>query len=130
MNMSSRCVLIYDMPYLQGCLPCICVINVVTSTSMQSSLRDIVVFRDLGFCKVISLLVIFMPCKHDATVRPMLVLSCFSKDNLDIWLCSIHPWPWLQLWSSLACHFRSTFASKCFLADCLHVMQFCQGCCS
>ena len=24
----------------------------------------------------------------------------------------------------------STFASKCFLADCLHVIQFCQGCCS
>ena len=24
----------------------------------------------------------------------------------------------------------STFDSKCFMADCLHVIQFCQGCCS
>ena len=24
----------------------------------------------------------------------------------------------------------STFATKCFLADCLHVIQFCQVCCS
>ena len=28
--------------------------------------------------------VIFMPCNHVATVRSMLLLSCFSKDDLDI----------------------------------------------
>ena len=95
MGMSSTRVLIYAMPSLQGCLPCIFVINVVTSTSMQSSLRDIAVLRDIGFCSHFPA-VIFMPCKHDATVRSMLVLSFFSKDDLDIWLC-------LQLWSALAC---------------------------
>ena len=56
MGMRSTCVLIYAMPSLQGCLPCIFVINVGTSTSMQSSLRDIADFTDLGFYKVISLL--------------------------------------------------------------------------
>ena len=102
MNMSSRCVLIYAMPYLQGCLPCIFVINVVTSTSMQSRLRDIADSRDLGFWSPCSV-VIFMPCKHDATVRSMIVLSTFIKDDLEIWLCSIHTCPCLQLWSALAC---------------------------
>ena len=98
MSRRSTCVLVYDMPYLHRCLPCIFVINVVTSTSMQSSLRDIADFRDLGFCAVI-----FMPCNHDATVRSILVLSIFSKGVLDIWLCSIHPFPCLQLWSAIEC---------------------------
>ena len=49
MGMSSTCVLVYVMPSLQGCVPCIFVINVVTSTSMQSSSRDIADFRDLEF---------------------------------------------------------------------------------
>ena len=49
MGMSSTNVLGYAMPSLQGCMPCIFVINVVTSTSMQSSSCDIVVFRDLEF---------------------------------------------------------------------------------
>ena len=49
MVMSSTCVLGYAMPSLQGCMPCIFVTNVVTSTSMQSSSRDIVDFRDLEF---------------------------------------------------------------------------------
>ena len=49
MVMSSTCVLLYAMPYLQGCMPCIFVINVVTGTSMQSSSRDIAVFKDLEF---------------------------------------------------------------------------------
>ena len=43
MGMIYTCVLVYVMPYLQACLPCIFVINKVTSTSMQSSLCDIVV---------------------------------------------------------------------------------------
>ena len=51
--------------------------------------------------------VILMPCKHDATERSMHILRYFSKDVLNIWLCSIHSCSWLQLWSSLACHFRA-----------------------
>ena len=43
----STYVLGYAMPSLQGCMPCIFVINVVTSTSMQSSSRDVADFRDL-----------------------------------------------------------------------------------
>ena len=49
MNLSSTCVLGYAMPSLQGCRPCIFVINVGTSTSMQSSSRDITDFRGLEF---------------------------------------------------------------------------------
>ena len=102
MNLSPTCVLGYAMPSLQGCMPCIFVINVVTSTSMQSSSRDIADFRDLEFHSHFPA-VIFMPCIHVATVRSMLLLSMFSKDDLDIWLCSIHPCPCLHLWSALAC---------------------------
>ena len=46
MVMSSTCVLGYAMPSLQGCMPCIFVINVVTSTSMQSSSHDVADFRE------------------------------------------------------------------------------------
>ena len=85
-----------------GFLPCIFVIYVVTSTSMQSSLRDVAVFRDLGFCCHFPA-VILMPCNLDATVRSMLILRCFSKDVLNMWLFSIHSCPWVQLWSALEC---------------------------
>ena len=51
--------------------------------------------------------VIFMPCKLDATERSMHTLIYFSKGVLNMWLLSIHSCPWLQLWSSLACHFRA-----------------------
>ena len=81
-------------------MPCILVINVVTSTSMQTRLRD---NADFSFCSA----VILMPCKHDATERSMLILRYFSKDVLNMWLLSIHSCPLLQLWSSLACHFRA-----------------------
>ena len=58
--MSSICVLGYAVPSLKGCMPCIFVINVVTSTSMQSSPRDIANFRDIEFhCHFPA--VIFMP---------------------------------------------------------------------
>ena len=96
MAMSSTCVLGYVMPYLQGCMPCIFVINVVTSTSMQTRLRGI---ADFGPCFA----VILMPRIHVAIVRSMLLLSMFSKDDFDIWLCSIHTCPYLQLWRALAC---------------------------
>ena len=100
MNLSPTCVLGYAMPSLQGCMPCIFVINVVTSTSMQTRHRDV---ADFSPCSA----VILMPCKLDATERSMHILRYFSKDVLNIWLCSIHSCPCLQLWSSLACHFRA-----------------------
>ena len=100
MGMSSTFFLYYEIPYLQRCLPCIFVINVVTSTSMQTRLRDI---ADFSPCSA----VILMPCKLDATERSMHILRYFSKGVLNIWLLSIHPCPCLQLWSSLACHFRA-----------------------
>ena len=45
MILSSTCVLLYAMPSLQGCMSCIFVIFVVTSTSMQNSLLNLVDFR-------------------------------------------------------------------------------------
>ena len=100
MNLSPTCVLEYALPSLQGCMPCIFVINVVTSTSMQTRLR---VNADFSPCSA----VILMPCKHVATERSMHILRYFSKGVLKTWLFSIHPWSWLQLWSSLACLFRA-----------------------
>ena len=100
MRLMSTCILIYAMSSLQRFLPCIFVINVVTSTSMQTRHRDV---ADFSPCSA----VILMPCKLDATERSMHILRYFSKGVLNIWCFSIHPCPWLQLWSSLACHFRA-----------------------
>ena len=75
MRLISTCVLNYAMSSLQRCLPCIFVINVVTSTSMQTRLRDVV---DFSPCSA----VILMPCKLDATERSMHILEMFSKDVL------------------------------------------------
>ena len=97
-RLMSTCVLNYAMPSLQGCMSCIFVISVVTITSMQTRLRDV---ADFSPCSA----VILMPCKLDATKRSMHILRYFSKDILNIWLCSIHSCPCLQLWCSLACHF-------------------------
>ena len=47
MGMSSTCVLLYAMQSLQRFMPCIFVISVVTSTIMQTRLRDVSDFRDL-----------------------------------------------------------------------------------
>ena len=82
MGMSSTGVLIYAMPYLQRCMPCIFVIYVVTSTSMQTRLRDVSVFTDLEFCSSPLPAVILLPCIHVPTVRSMLLLGIFSKDVL------------------------------------------------
>ena len=98
MRLMSTCVFIYAMSSLQRCLPCIFVINVVTSTSMLTRHRDV---ADFSFCSA----VILMPCKLDATERSMHILRYFNKDVLNIWLFSIHSCPCLELWSSLACHF-------------------------
>ena len=81
MGMSSTCVLLYAMPSLQGCMPCIFVISVVTSTSMQTRLRNISDFRDLVISVSLSA-VILLPCKLDATERSMHILEMFSKDVL------------------------------------------------
>ena len=81
MSMSSTDVLIYAMPSLQRCMPRIFVIYVVTSTSMQTRLRDVSVFRDLGFSLSVTV-VILLPCIHVATVRSMLLLSMVSNDVL------------------------------------------------
>ena len=75
MGMSSTGVLIYAMLSLQRCMPCIFVISVVTSTSMQTRLRDV---ADFSPCSA----VILMPCKLDATERSMHILEMFSKDVL------------------------------------------------
>ena len=100
MPMSSAYVLLRVLSSFQRCNPCIFVINVVTSTSMQTRLRDI---ADFSPCSA----VIVMPCKHDATERSMHILRYFSKGVLNNRLLSIHSCPFLQLWSSLACHFRA-----------------------
>ena len=100
MRLMSTCVLNYAMSSLQKCLPCIFVINVVTSTSMQTRLCDI---ADFSSCSA----VILMPCKLDATERSMHILRYFSKGVLNNRLFSIHSCPCMQLWSSLACHFRA-----------------------
>ena len=98
MRLMSTCVLIYAMSSLQRCLTCIFVINVVTSTSMQTRHRDV---ADFSPCSA----VILIPCKLVATERSMHILRYFSKGVLNIWLFYIHSCPFLQLWSSLACHF-------------------------
>ena len=79
-------------------MPCIFVINVVTRISMQTRLHDV---ADFSPCSA----VIFMPCKLDATERSKHILRYFSQDVLNIWFFSIHSWPCLKLWSSLAYHF-------------------------
>ena len=102
MRLMSTGVLIYAMSSLHRCLPCIFVINVVTSTSMQTRHRGV---TDFSPCSA----VILMLCKHVATERSMHILSYFSKGILNILLLSIYSCPWLQLWKSLACHFRALF---------------------
>ena len=83
MRLMSTCVLNYAMYSLQRCLPCIFVINVVTSTSMQTRYRDV---ADFSPCSAI----ILMPCKLDATEISMHILRYFSKGVLNNRLLSIH----------------------------------------
>ena len=72
------------------CMPChlssgvshvFFVISVVTSTSMQTRLRNVSDFRDSNFFKSLSA-VILLPCKLDATERSMHILEMFSQDVL------------------------------------------------
>ena len=62
-------------------MTCIFVIYVVTSTSMQTRLRDVSVFRDKIFAKSVTTVILLL-CIHVATERSMLLLSMFSKDVL------------------------------------------------
>ena len=78
MGMSSTGVLIYAMPYLQRSMPCNFVIYVVTSTSMQTRLRDVSVFRDFGFYQVLYLLLF---CCN--------VSMCLQWDPCFFWVCSL-----------------------------------------
>ena len=100
MMLMSTCVLIYAMSSLRRCLSCIFVINVVTSTRMQTRHRDV---ADFSPCSA----VILMPYKLDATERSMHILRYFTKGVLNMWLLYIHSCLFLQLWSSLACYFRA-----------------------
>ena len=81
MDLSSTGVLGYVMPSLARCMPCIFVIFVVTSTSMQTRLRDVSDFRDSNFTKSGTADMLFL-CIHVATERSMLILEMFSKDVL------------------------------------------------
>ena len=92
----------------------------------QACKLGLMMFCDFSPCSA----VILMPCKLDATERSKHILRYFSKDVLNIWLFYIYSCPCLQLWSSLACDFRALLLLQNVLADCLHVIQFCQRCCS
>ena len=82
MGMRSTCVLMYAMPSLQMCMPCIFVISLVTNTSMQTRLRDVSDFRDLSKITKSVTAVILLLCIHVAKERSMLLLVMFSKDVL------------------------------------------------
>ena len=81
MGMSSTCVLMYAMPYLHRCMLCIFVIYVVTSTSMQTRLRDVSDFGDLVISLSVSAVILLLGI-HVSTERSMLLLVMFSKDVL------------------------------------------------
>ena len=81
MGMNSTCVLFYAMPYLRRCMPCIFVISVVTSTSMQTRLRNVSDFRDLVSLLSVTAIILLL-CIHVATERSMPILEMFSKDVL------------------------------------------------
>ena len=107
MRLMSTCVLIYAMPSFQGCMPCIFVISVVTSTSMQARDDNVADFRNLvislSHVLLLFLCHVFMLLQGD--LCPF--LSMISKGVLNIWMCSTHPCLCWKLWSSLACHFRA-----------------------
>ena len=81
MGMSSTCVLMYTMPSLQRCMPCIFVIYVVTNKSMQTRLRDVSDFRDLVIFLSVTAVILLL-CIHVSTERSILNLDMFSKDVL------------------------------------------------
>ena len=130
MRLMSTCVLIYAMSSLQRCLPCIFVINVVTSTSMQTRLYNVSDFRDLVIS--LSLCLLFFCCHVNLMLQ---------RDPCIFWRCSVRMFCRYSCGISIhtpVCNYGVPlhvlillyFCYKMFLADCLHVIQFCQGCCS
>ena len=81
LSRSSTGVLIYAMPSLNRCMPYIFVIYVVTSTSMQTRLRDVSDFRDLVILLSVTAAILLL-CIHVAAERSMLILEMFTKDVL------------------------------------------------
>ena len=75
---SSTCVLMYAMPSLQRCMPCIFLISVVTSTSMQTRLRDVSDFRDLVI--FLSLWLLLFCCY---------VSMWLQRDPCSFWWCLV-----------------------------------------
>ena len=130
MGMSSTCVLMYAMPSFQWCIPCIFVISVVTSTSMQTRLRNVSDFRDL--VNLLSLCLLLFCCY---------VSMWLQIDPCSFWRCSVRMFCIYSYDLSIhapVCNYGIAshdsillyFCYKMFLADCLRVIQFCQGCCS
>ena len=128
MSMSSTWVLNYIMPSLQGLLSCIFVVYVVTSTSMQSSLRDVADFCDLVisaksesviFCCYVNLLSQWVLC---IIWRYSLRMFCYTCYALSI---HAHVWIYGVLYHVLILLY---FCYKMFLTDCLHANQYCHGC--
>ena len=101
MGMSSTCVLLYAMPSLQWCMPCIFVISVVTSTSMQTRLR--------GDC---CYFVAMYPCVYREIHAP------FGDVQQGYFVDIVVIDPFLQLFAIMECHSMtkscSTFAIKYF----------------
>ena len=98
LGMSSTCVLYYIMPSLQGCMPCIFVINVVTRTSMQTRLLDVSDFRDL----VISVCLLLFCCHVNLMLQ---------RDPSIFWWCSLRMFcRYCCSWSSpaLGCNYGVT----------------------
>mgnify|MGYP005828645969 CR=1 FL=1 len=81
MRLISTCVSNYTIPSLKVCMPCIFVISVVSSTSMQTRLRDVSDFRDLVNLPSVTAVILLL-CIHVATKRYMLLMEMFSKDVL------------------------------------------------
>ena len=79
--MSSTCVLMYAMPSLQRCMPCIFVISVLTSTNMQTRLRNVYVFRDSVILLSVTAVILLL-CIHVSNERSILILVMLSKDVL------------------------------------------------
>ena len=81
--------LMYAMPSLQRCMPCIFVIYVVTSTSMETRLRDISDFRDCNFTVCLLLFCCY-------------VSMCLQRVPCLFWVCSV------RMFCSYSCNWSIT----------------------
>ena len=130
MNLSPTCVLWYTMPSLQGCMPCIFVIFVVSSTSMKSSSRNVADFRDLEIFQVIFLIIflchVFLSLQSDPCLFWAWSVRIFCRYccalSIHVFVCNYGA-PYLDSIELYFCY-------KMFLAKCLRVKHFCRACCS